>query len=80
MVEAKTKPVPAPVEEESEPVVGDILIATTRFTSTYIDDEDAAQQFKALHQGTIKPETVEQVTKSHNVGVGITYTFQAERA
>jgi hypothetical protein len=83
MADTKSKTVPVPVEvaeDPPEPITGDIFIRTVKFDSTYIDDEDAAQQFKALHKDAIKPETVQQTNKRHDVGVGLTYTFTAEPA
>ena len=79
MAEANTPP---KVDEKSAPKAGDkveniIFIRTRALAATPAHDEDANEQFLALYKGK-KLENVEIVSKVHDIGTGITYTFSAD--
>jgi hypothetical protein len=66
--------------EEPKTITDTLFVETKSFHSSHLDDEDARRSFIETHKLTkAQSETVTLVDKRHDIGVGITYTFRAEK-
>ncbi len=65
---------------ETKTVTGTVVFETDSFHSSALDDEDARRTFIEEHKLTkAQGESVVMVDKRHDIGVGITYTFRADK-